>query len=120
MSKSPNISIGEDRWIFWIDLNHSETPFNIDDYLKPTQSFWKHLETECFSACCGIDAFALWPDDIKNASTQLKDLNVIQELIKLRLLISNRPENSLISFFLNNMFHKNVFLQLLDHVISCL
>ena len=118
MNHDNDISIGKNEWITWVDPSETETPLDIDNYIDSTKMFWKHLETECVSACCGIDAFGLWPSNIQNAKKIVNQESIKQDFEKLKLLISERPENTLISEYLNNVFDKTIFLQLLSHIIS--
>jgi hypothetical protein len=113
-----DISIDRDKWISWIELDLSKTPLNIDAFLQPTIPFWKILETECFSACCGVHAFGLWPDDIKNASQRLNDDLIKIKFATLRTDLSRQTDLIFTCSFLNNLFDKRVFIQILDHIIA--
>jgi len=118
MKNDKDISIGKDQWIQWIELDSESFPTNIDSYLESTKPFWKLLETECVSACCGIDAFALWNQDIKNAQDQINNPRIIDEFEQLKTKIELIKTKSVSSTFLNNLFDKEVFNQLLNHIIS--
>ncbi len=120
MGITPNISIGENKRIVWVELNEEETPFELDGFLSTTQTFWKLLETECVSACCGIDAFSLWQSNIENANKVLNNPNIKTEFEKLRLQVSQRHEKVVVSSYLNQLFDKDVFLQVIDYIVSCL
>lgn len=113
-----DLSIGKDKWISWIELDQSKTPLEIDSFLQPTVPFWTVLETECVSGCCGIGAFAMWPDDIQNAERQLNDDLIKQKFQTLRADLSKQTDLIFTSSYLNKVFDKRVFLQLLDHIIS--
>ena len=113
-----DISIGRDKWISWIELDQSKNPLNIDSFLQPTVPLWKILETECVSACCGIDAFAIWPENIQNAKRQLNDDLINQKFQTLRAELSKQTDMVFTSSYLNSLFDKRVFLQILDHIIS--
>lgn len=119
MDKAHNndISIGKNKWISWIEIDPGQTPHEIDSILKPTIPFWQLLETECVSACCGIHAFVFWAEDLENAKQQLKDPDIKQKFDKLRQDVFNKQEGLLSSSFLNNLFDRNVFIQLIDHII---
>jgi len=112
-----DISIGKDKWIFWIETDPGQNSYDIDSSLKPTLPFWKLLETECVSACCGIHAFGFWTEDLENAKQQLNDTDIKQKFEKLRHELFNKAERLLSSAFLNNLFDRKVFIQLLDHII---
>jgi hypothetical protein len=113
-----DISIGQDKWIKWIDIDQNATLFHIDAEIKSTEQLWEYLEAECVRACCGIDAYALWPDDIKKANTLLGNPNIKKEFIDLRNKMLGINENVICSSYLNNLFDKSVFIELLDHIID--
>lgn len=118
MENDNDISVGKDQWIKWIELDHEEPTTNIDSNLELTESFWKLLETECVSACCGIDAFALWRKDIRNAKKQLNDPRITYQFEQLKTNILSIETQTVSSSYLNNLFDKGVFTQLLDHIIN--
>lgn len=112
-----DIGLGKDQWITWVDVDTSiAQPFNIDPLLESTKPFWQAIETECVSACCGIQAFAFWPEDIKKASAQFDQQTLCRDFDMLMQQISQRPETELSSLFLNNLFTKTVFLELIRHI----
>ena len=118
MENTSDISIGLDKWIKWVDWDSNAVVRDIDFEIKTTEPFWKLLETQCVSACCGINAYALWTEDILNARTLLGNPNIKSEFVGLKEKIEAISENVLCSAYLNNLFDKNVFIQLLDHIIS--
>lgn len=118
METTKDISIGQDKWIKWIDIDQNAMVCHIDAEIKPTEQLWEHLETECVRACCGIDAYALWSDDIEKAKTLLGNPNIKKEFIDLRKKILAINENVICSSYLNNLFDKSVFIELLDHIID--
>lgn len=113
-----DISINQDKWISWIELDQNKIPLDIDSFLQPTIPFWTALETECVSACCGIDAFAMWPDDIQKAKRQLNDDLIKQKFQTLRSDLSKQTDLVFSSSYINNIFDKRLFLQIVDHIIS--
>ncbi|HPH99701.1 MAG TPA: DUF6331 family protein [Chitinophagaceae bacterium] len=119
MDHRNDISIVKEKWIEWIDFPPSFEPFDIDYLLEPIDELWAKLETECVSACCGIDAFGLWPEDIAKAVETMDKAALIHDLknIKKELTFKNEAV-ILISGRLNNLFDKMVFLQLVDHLIE--
>jgi hypothetical protein len=64
----------------------------------------------------GIDAFGFWREDIKKAVANLDQTYFIDDLNTLRSKISNLNTEKLMSVRINNLFHKNVFLKLIDHI----
>lgn len=121
MEGSSDISIGPDKWIKWVGLVESENNlFDMDEYLEPTKEFWLRLETDCVAACCGINAFVLWPENIRFAAADL-DVDYLKACFnRLRKVIIESDCQIVNSTRLNNLFHKKVFLQLIDHILNCL
>ena len=112
-----DISIGQDHWITFIDVDVSgEAPTDIDHLIVPMWPFWKALETECVAECCGIDAFNLWPDGIRRATCEVGDPELMSKIIVLRAFVAGSGAESFISSRLNNLFPRNVLLEVLDHV----
>lgn len=112
-----DIFIGEDQWIPFIEL---ETPYSdaedLDVILAPIQPFLDLLETECVADCCGIDAYALWPEAITNAATKSNDLDLAKRIVDVRKQIVESHGNSFVSNRMNNYFAKPTLLQLIDHL----
>lgn len=72
-----DISIGKDKWITFIDLvDGQRDAIELDEILKPVEPFLNMLETECVAACCGVDAYSLWPDDIATAAKRLDPIEL--------------------------------------------
>ena len=101
---NPNdISIGEDRWITFIDVaGRQDNAVSIDDMLAPLDSFWSALETECVAACCGIDAFALWPEDIRRVSALTDHKLLAESFASLRRFVEGSVSDVFVSQKLNN------------------
>lgn len=125
MSRRPHkndISIGEDRWITFGDLNNGQgRAIELDPFLTRVMPFLDLLETECVAACCGIDAYGLWPDKIKNAMATLNRQDksrLISNLAQLQTDVDNMPADMVVSTRLNQFFHKGVFLEVLSHIRS--
>ena len=119
MDRSKDISIGEDEWIEWKDFDEkSVQPLEIDDLLRPTFGFWKRLETECVAECCGIDAFTFWPEDIEQAAKNTCKVTLTEDLIKIKLTLITLSDSVISSDFLNQLIAKEVFLELVDHIIK--
>lgn len=122
MSK-PNrndISIGKDRWITFVELDGQQTSaVELDEILKPIEPFLDSLETECVAACCGIDAYALWPEDIAGATKQSDIPNLSQAIDTVQKRITDTVGDSYVSHRMNNFFHRQTLVQLIDHIAHC-
>lgn len=113
-----DISIGENQWIPFVDISSRfDSAVDIDPLILRVDDLWSALETKCVAGCCGIDAFALWPEDIEKAKTSLNLKNLLPELNSIRAEIIAIPEDVVSSNRLNNWFDKSVFLALLEHLI---
>jgi hypothetical protein len=122
MSKSSrdDISIGEDKWITFIELDGQQTSaIELDEILKPIEPFLNLLETECVAACCGIDAYALWRKDIARAAKQSEITDLSQSIDDARQRIATTTGDSFVSHRMNNFFHRQTLLQLIDHIAHC-
>jgi len=127
MSRRPNkddISIGEDRWITFGDLNRGQArAVPIDPLLLSVMPLLDLLETECVSGCCGVDAFSFWPDVIQNATSQLKPQDrecLVSNLERLQSEVEALQTDTVVSTRMNQYFQKSVFLELLRHIRSVL
>ena len=118
MQETKDISIGQDKWIKWIELDpNNKDEFEIDPSLESTKPFWKNLETECVAECCGIDAFSFWPENIQKASKDFDTIGLKAQLVKLRDAVIQSNSKVVVSERLNNLFDKKVFVELVDHII---
>lgn len=124
MSKSnhDDISIGQDRWISFVDTSNRprQDAVSIDPLLAPMEPFWSALETHCVAGCCGIEAFALWPDDIQSACPLPERHIVASALRSLQEFVGQSSADTFVSQRLNNLFDKKVLLELLQHLQCCL
>lgn len=111
-----NISIGENRWIPWIDIDHNSEVYEFD--LLETKPLWECLETECVAECCGIGAFVFWRDDIVRAKTLLNNPTIKQAFINLKESLISNDYKVISNTYLNNVFDKGFFINLLDHIIE--
>jgi hypothetical protein len=122
MSK-PNrndISIGKDKWITFVELDGRQcSAIELDEILKPLEPFLDLLETECVAACCGIDAYALWPEDIAGAANQSEIPDLSQMIAAARQRIVESDAESFLSHRMNNYFDRQTLLQLVDHIADC-
>lgn len=119
MSKpNPNdISIGKDEWIAFIDVDgRQEHAISVDPLITPLEPFWTALETDCVSACCGIDAFSLWPEDIHRASSTVDRRALKDGLVSLRQFVEVSGSDIFVSQRLNNYFDRQVLLRIIDHI----
>jgi hypothetical protein len=120
MSK-PNrndISIGKDYWITFNELDWQQsTAVQLDEILQPIAPFLNSLETECVAGCCGIDAYALWPEDIARAAKQSEITNLSSLIDAARQQIAETGGNAFVSSRMNNYFDKQTLLQLIDHIV---
>lgn len=119
---SPNdISIGEGLWVKFRDIDEGkEDAFQIDRFMDELSYFWKSIETECVAACCGIDAFCLWPEQIIKNTKHLNYENVVLELKLLRQNVIDAESKIVVSNSLNNYFNKMTFIEMLDHIVDVL
>jgi hypothetical protein len=117
MRNKDDISIAENLWIDWIEFDYKNSnPKDIDEFLAPTLNFWIGLEVHCVAGCCGLDAFSFWKEDIINSAKNFNQNSFLDELKTLKEKIYNLEKDELMSSRMNNLFHKNVFLKLLDHI----
>ena len=115
-----DISIGENAWIEFIELDDQQKiAIELDEILKPIEPFLNLLETECVAACCGIDAYALWPEDIAVAKTQSCISDLSRVIGTVREQIGGTDGASFVSHRMNNFFHRKTLLQLVDHIAKC-
>ncbi|WP_040549742.1 DUF6331 family protein [Pedosphaera parvula] len=115
---NPNdISIGKDQWITFIDvIGQQGQAVSIDHLVDPLESFWTALESNCVAGCCGIDALSLWPEDIQKASSSMDRVELLIALVALREFAVRNENKIFVSTRLNNYFHKQVLLQIIDHI----
>lgn len=115
-SEPKDIRVGEFEVIKWIEYDANIPSLQIDHLLQPLIQLFDALETECVRDCCGIDAFSFWPQTIKKASERLviaERSTALDGIIEeVEILKSESVEVS----FLNNHFHKEVFVHLLKHI----
>ncbi|VWB57217.1 hypothetical protein BLA14095_02525 [Burkholderia lata] len=115
-----DISIGPDRWIEFGDLSGGQAQaLAIDPCLAEVMPLIDALETDCVAACCGIDAFGFWPDEIavavgsrdRDALARLAD-----DLLSVQRSIDALPSDLVVSTRMNQYFRKAVVLELLAHI----
>jgi hypothetical protein len=123
MSRRPRkneISIGQDRWISFGDLDGGQArAIEIDPHLALVMPFFNRLETECVADCCGIDAYRLWPEDIKKAVATLDQPQLeklARDLVSALSEIEQLPCDTVVSTRLNQYFRKAVFISVLAHI----
>ncbi|MHA4847873.1 DUF6331 family protein [Flavitalea antarctica] len=121
MTENKDISIGDGQWIKWREIDGANSNrYNVDTLLDGTAMLWKNLETECVAECCGIEAFALWPADIKKAAQNLDSAVLKDCFIQLISKVEQNENTIVVSRKLNNLFDKQVFIQMIKHIIGCL
>jgi hypothetical protein len=122
MTTSKGISIGDNKWIKWGNFNPSNNSeiIEIDELLKPTYDFWTGLETQCVAECCGIDAFSFWEDDIKKAISYKDKVQLIKVFNNVKTEIINSTKTIVSSSRLNCSMDIEVFIQLIDHILTTL
>ncbi|MBN3831377.1 DUF6331 family protein [Burkholderia sp. Ac-20344] len=123
MNRKPHkddIGIGPDRWIGFGDLSGGQAQaVAIDPYLAEVMPLIDALETDCVAACCGIDAFGFWPDEIAVAvSTRDRDAlaRLADDLLSVQRSIDALPSGLVVSTRMNQYFRKAVVLELLAHI----
>jgi hypothetical protein len=112
------IALGGGASIGWIPFDSSMSLFDMDELLRPTLPFWEALELHCMADCCGIDAFSFGAEDLHKAATQVGDAFLPDKLRTMRAALAARQELVFSSTRLNQLLHREMFLRLLDHVIS--
>jgi hypothetical protein len=118
MVETRDISIGQDKWIKWIELDpNDKDEFDIDPSLELTKQFWANLEINCVAGCCGIDAFSFWPEDIKQASKGFDKIALRAQLDQLKEDVIRSNIKIVVSERLNNLFDKRVLIELVNHII---
>jgi hypothetical protein len=92
MSKphSNDISIGKSQWIRFFAVVGREARAACFDHLSaPLESFWSALETNCIAECCGMDAFSLWPEDVRRATSTVDAKLLADCLTSVREFVEN-------------------------------
>jgi hypothetical protein len=118
---TPNIRIGKDKWIEWVEFDPRNVElFRLDTLLKPTEKLWEALETECVVGCCGIDALSFLEEDIERATNEMDKNSLRYNLLDLIRQLSEIDSTVLISSMLNQLIDKGVFIQLLKHILNSL
>jgi len=113
-----DISIAKDQWILVEPLPKAPHT-HIDTFLAPAMPFLLSLETDCVAACCGIDAFCLWPEAIYKSLAAMQP-DEVRKLASAITTIQNQLEQSPFDIFIssrmNQCFEKSVLLALLTHL----
>lgn len=121
MANQGDISIGEDKWIPFIDLQGKyHDAVDIDEWLAPILPLLDWLETECVADCCGIDAYGFWPDAIARAAMQAGLPDLAERIAQVRERVASSGGDVFLSHRMNNYFDRQVLLQLIDHIAACL
>jgi hypothetical protein len=120
MATTKDISIAENNWIKWIEFDpiDDNAILEVDSLLEPTFDFWDGLETECVAGCCGIDAFAFWEDDIMRSSNKVDTTQLVGDLKNVKTALIKSAKTIVLSNKLNNLLDKEVFIKLVDHILT--
>lgn len=115
---NPNdISIGKDEWIPFTDIIGSKKrAVSFDHLITPLEAFWSALKTNCRAECCGIDAFALWPENIHKARSTANVRLLADGLVALRDFVNESRTDLFVSQRINNYFDRQVLLQVIQHI----
>ena len=115
-----DISIGKEKWISFIEIDgRQDNAMELDEILQLIHPLLDLLETKCVAGCCGIDAYALWPEDIAGAAKVARLPYLSQSVAEIRQRITESNESVFVSHRLNNFFDKHTLLQLIDHIAIC-
>ena len=112
------ICIGDNEWIPLIHYDPTKE-VSADLLVAPLRDLWRQLETNYVADCCGLDAFDFTPENIQRARATLADPLLSQKLSTLRneLAASNGIAYDISRF--NCSLHRDVMIQLIDHIIQC-
>lgn len=113
---SNDISIGPRHWINVEKTTLSGELIELDPLMEELLPMRQALETECVAACCGIDAFGLWPEDVLEHSAYLPKAKLHSQLNALINNIEQQPDADYYSRRLNDCFSRATLLQLLQHL----
>ena len=114
-----DVQIGHDEWIPFVDVSgRTASAISVDSYISPIETFWRSLEVNCVSECCGINAHSLLPKDIWNGVRSFDDSTLIPKLNSLRDHIASLDDDCVVSEILNQYFDRTMFVDLLNHVIA--
>jgi hypothetical protein len=118
-SHPDDVRIGNDEWIYFVEIvGGTEKANSLDAFFHPMESFWRLLEVNCVSECCGIYAHSFLPQDIWNAVRKCGDAKLKEKLMKLREHFDGISNDCVYSTVLNQYFDRIMFSKLLDHVIA--
>jgi hypothetical protein len=115
-----DISIGSDQWIEWIDISgKQDNAVEIDSIILTMADLWNNLETQCVAGCCGIDAFDFRPEEVRKAGTEFDIETLRKQAQDIEAEVQSLDSEVLVSTRLNNYFHRDVFIKLLQHLVLC-
>ena len=114
-----DVLIGDDDWIRFVDITgRMENAATLNAFITPMESFWRSLEVNCVSECCGINAHSFLPKDIWNAARRCGDPSLKGKLARLRQHVDGLSVDCVFSSILNQYFDRSMFSRFLDHVIA--
>ena len=127
------ISIGPDQEIELLEIDYnSSSVLELDEFhgsysndvlrnyasaKDPLGRFWNKTETACVVACCGIDAFGIWPEEIVEAIKDLDIRALVDQLESIKEKVWSSDAQIIGYHRLNYNFAKESFLGLLDYLI---
>jgi hypothetical protein len=119
MTNKNDIELGDGKIVDWIEIDFQiQKPFSVDKIVKPIMPFFRYLETVCVHECCGVDAFDFSEKSIREAAINFDVdgqlfyfLEVYEKLKSLNAEVFEVTR-------MNYSFAKNVFLELLTHIIE--
>lgn len=112
-----DISIGKDKWITFVELDGGQcSAIELDEILKPIEPFLNSIETECEAACCGVDAYTLWPEHIATAAQHSDRDDLQRRFNAVRSRIAETNGDTFVSHRMNNFFHRATLVQLFNHI----
>jgi len=116
-----DIPIGEDEWISYTEVEgRTDNATDVDPLMGPVEGFIRSLETDCLTACCGINAFSFWPEDIKKSAQRCTDPELVKKLTIYKNQIDELSSECVRSSILCQIFDRKVLLKILDHIITIL
>lgn len=114
---SERYEIDDDKWVPLPEINGRQgEAVSIDHFLGLVDPFWHALEVHCVPACCGIDALSFRAEDIFRARNEVDPTTLACALGLLRQMAESHPSEIFLSKRLNNYFHRQTLVPLLQHI----
>lgn len=116
-----DIQIADDAWIESIDIGERyDQAGDIDALLDGLWPLICRLETHCVAGCCGMDAFDFTRAGIDTALLELDRAQLHAACAAAKEAVTAAASDVLTSATMNHIADKRVFLQLLDHLDTCI